>query len=61
MAESAPARARESLDARVESAVERILEESAAMGADRQQVLSILRRRLLGKLSEAGDTGGKES
>jgi GntR family transcriptional regulator len=60
VAESAPARAKESLDARVESVVDRILEETVAMGVDRQQILSTLRRRLLGKLSETGDTGGKE-
>ena len=60
VAESAPARARESLDTRVESAVERILDESAALGVDRQRLLDALRRRLLGDVPGTRLPGGKE-
>ena len=61
VAESAPTRAMESLDARVETAVDRILDETAAMGVDRGRLLVALRRRLLGKAPETPETGGMES
>lgn len=61
LAPTAVARAQESMDARIESTVERILEESAALGVDRSQLLSVLRRKLLGEPTDNPTSGGENS
>lgn len=60
VAEMASARAKESLDARLDSAVERILDETAALGVDKGQLLAALRRKITGERSETRRPGGKK-
>jgi GntR family transcriptional regulator len=61
LAPTAPARAQESMDARIESTVERILDETAALGVDRSKLLSVLRRKLLGDPQDNQPSGGENS
>ena len=58
VSEMAPARARQSLDARIDTTVDRIVDEAIAHGIDKTQLLAALRRKLDGRPSEDDITGG---
>jgi GntR family transcriptional regulator len=58
VSEMALARARQSLDARIDTTVDRIVDEVVALGIDKTQLLAALRRKLGGRPSDDDPTGG---